>query len=182
MKWEYIFNSFTIGLVIVIVITIIIVCCSKKDKKALNLFGKIADQYKSTSVINPVKKRLNKYEEECRRIFQEIFNSPFPSTRPDWLKNPNTKKNLELDGFNPNVPTSLGRGLAFEYDGKQHSEYTPKFHKSYEDFHYQQLKDEWKDRKCLERKVLLIRIPCTVKFINLGKFIKEKLMENDIQM
>ena len=71
------------------------------------------------------------YEEKCRKIFQELFKKEFRSVRPDWLKNPWTYQNLELDGYNPDVITN---GLAFEYDGVQHSRFTPLFHSCVGDF------------------------------------------------
>ena len=39
-------------------------------------------------------KKQFKSEERCREIFEGIFKKPFPSVRPDWLKNPQTKQNL----------------------------------------------------------------------------------------
>jgi len=128
--------------------------------------------------ITPKKKkpRINKHEERCREIFEEIFDVRFKSVRPDWLQNPVTKKNLELDGFAPNIPTRIGRGLAFEYDGAQHSEYNKHFHRSGPDeFIYQVKKDSWKDMKCKEQGVFLIRIPHFVAFQDLERYIKQKL-------
>lgn len=122
------------------------------------------------------KKKKNKHEEECRRIFQDIFDQRFKSVRPDWLKNPATGKNLELDGFNDSIRTPLGIGLAFEYDGKQHSEYNEYFHKgNIESFKYQIKKDNYKDVKCKEKGVLLVRIPHFVAFLDLRRYITEEL-------
>ena len=116
--------------------------------------------------------KLNKHEEECRRIFQETFGVKFKSVRPDWLRNPVTGKNLELDGFNEGIKTHLGTGLAFEYDGKQHSEYNSHFHKGGPDeFVYQVKKDNWKDMKCKEKGIILIRIPHFVAFNDLRRYI-----------
>ena len=130
----------------------------------------------SKYVVKKKTPRINKHEERCREIFEEIFDTRFKSTRPDWLQNPVTKKNLELDGFAPNIPTRIGRGLAFEYDGVQHSEYNKHFHKSGPDeFIYQVKKDSWKDMKCKEQGVLLIRIPHFVAFQDLERYIKQKL-------
>ena len=119
---------------------------------------------------------LNKYEEECRKIFQELFGSPFRSVRPDWLKNPMTYQNLELDGLCPDIITPLGRGLAFEYDGRQHTEFTPCFHSCVEDFEYQVLRDSLKDEMCKDEGVLLIRIPHYVSYHDLQTFIVGRLL------
>lgn len=121
-------------------------------------------------------KRVNKHEEECRRIFQNIFGKQFKSTRPDWLKNPTTGKNLELDGFCQTIETPKGVGLAFEYDGEQHAKFNSHFHKKgHDEFVYQVKKDTWKDLKCKERGVTLIRIPHFVAYTDLRRYILSEL-------
>lgn len=130
----------------------------------------------------PKKKKLKKgkkkykNEERCREIFERIFNCKFKTIRPEWLKNPVTGKNLEIDGFNPDVKTPIGKGLGFEYDGQQHAKYTPHFHKhGPQQFIYQTKCDTWKDLQCKERKIVLIRIPNFVAFHDLERYIREKL-------
>jgi hypothetical protein len=103
--------------------------------------------------------------------------------RPSWLENPVTGCNLELDGFNKSIPTPLGHGLAFEYDGLQHSQYNKHFHKHGPmEFVYQTKKDTWKDLKCKEHGILLIRIPHFVAFHDLERFIKQKLRDKKVQI
>jgi hypothetical protein len=126
-------------------------------------------------------KKLNKHEEECRRIFQELFQTKFPSVRPAWLKNPATGKNLELDGFCEHYATPKGRGLGFEYDGAQHSQYNSHFHNGNPDeFIYQVKKDDWKTMKCKERGVVLIRIPHFVAYHDLRRYIISELKRQNI--
>lgn len=122
------------------------------------------------------KRKLNQHETKCREIFEDLFGVEFNSVRPDWLKNPITNKNLELDGFNETIKTPLGKGLAFEYDGAQHSKYSPYFHggNKYK-FYYQLKKDSWKDNQCKKKGIMLIRIPYFVPFEDLEKYIKEQL-------
>lgn len=127
------------------------------------------------------KKKLFKHEEECRRILEEIFGVPFDSVRPDFLKNKLTGRNLELDCFNPDIETPLGVSLACEFDGIGHAEYTPCFHKSEADFHYQVQKDRWKDIQCLKHGILLIRVPHTVPFIYLKPFILSELNKHGVK-
>jgi hypothetical protein len=125
--------------------------------------------------------KKNKHEERCREIFEEIFDCKFKSVRPDWLKNPVTNKNLELDGYNEEIETPLGEGLAFEYDGAQHSRYSKHFHKNGPDeFVYQTKKDSWKDLRCKDEGVMLIRIPDFVAFQDLERYIKQKLRRNGL--
>jgi hypothetical protein len=84
------------------------------------------------------------YEDRCRHILENLFNVPFTKCRPEFLRNPLTYKKLELDGFNPSIPTSIGMGVAFEYNGPQHYFFTPKYHKCMEDFEDQLLRDKYK--------------------------------------
>ena len=127
--------------------------------------------------------KLNKHEEECRRIFQDLYGVKFKSIRPAWLKNPVTGKNLELDGFASEILTPLGRGLAFEYDGKQHSEFNSHFHKSGpNEFIYQVKKDSWKDMRCKQNKIVLIRIPHFVAFQDLRRYITTELQRQNVQI
>jgi len=127
------------------------------------------------------KRRFNKSEERCREIFQSIFNRSFKSVRPDWLKNPATGKNLELDGYSPSIKTKIGRGLAFEYDGEQHSKYNRYFHSSPKEFIYQTKKDAWKDLQCKRKGVLLIRIPHFVAYEDLERYIKNRLRQEGLK-
>lgn len=121
------------------------------------------------------RQRFNKHEERCREIFEKIFGVSFPSVRPKWLENPITGKNLEIDGWNDTIPTPVGHGLGFEYDGGQHGRYTPRFHKNVGDFQYQRAKDSWKDARFKQEKKVLIRIPDFVHYTDLERFICTKL-------
>lgn len=144
---------------------------TKKSKKS-----------KSDKTPKPNKtKTYGKHENECRRILESIFHEKFNSVRPDWLKNPSTGKNLELDCFSPNIQTPIGYGLALEMDGAQHAQYTPHFHKhGTEEFNYQVKKDIWKDAKCRERGILLIRVPHYIYFTDLENFIRKRLREENV--
>ncbi len=135
---------------------------------------------KSKNVPKKKKKKIYKHEERCREIFEGIFEKRFNSVRPDWLKNPLTKQNLELDGFCPSIQTHLGKGLAFEYDGVQHSQYNSYFHDTPKNFVSQFKKDTLKDQICKKKGVLLIRIPHHIKYTELDKYIVEQLMKNNL--
>jgi hypothetical protein len=112
----------------------------------------------------PVKSK-KKHEVECRRIMQDLFKLPFSSVRPNFLKNPKTKRNLELDMYNPSLK------LAVEYQGRQHREYTPYFHVRYQDFLDQLERDKFKKKRCEEEGIELICVPDTVKFQQLGDYL-----------
>lgn len=123
----------------------------------------------------PPRRGFNKSEERCREIFSDIFQCEFPTVRPDFLRNPVTKRCLELDGYAPDIPTPIGVGLAFEYDGSQHSQYTPRWQSCSQEFEYQVAKDNLKDQRCKERGILLVRIPHFVSYDDLHRWILEKL-------
>ncbi len=116
-------------------------------------------------------------EEQCRNIFEKIFQVPFIKQRPEWLVNPKTNYKLELDGY-ADIPTPMGRGIAFEYNGQQHYEFKPKFHENVEEFENQKFRDITKIEKCKDKGVLLIVIPYIVK--DLEKFIRKQLLLNDL--
>ena len=119
------------------------------------------------------------YEEKCRKIFQELFKKEFKKVRPDWLKNLWTYQNLELDGYNPDVITN---GLAFEYDGKQHTEFTPCFHSCAEDFDHMWERHSLKDEMCRDEGVLLIRIPHYITYWDLKPFIIGRLLIEGVKL
>lgn len=128
--------------------------------------------------IKKPEKKVHKHEERCREIFEQIFGVEFKSVRPEWLTNPATNKPLELDGYNTSIMTPMGRGLAFEYDGVQHSQYTPRFQpKGPIEFVYQMKKDSWKDAMCKQRRIMLIRIPSFVAYHDLERYIKQTLRQ-----
>lgn len=114
-------------------------------------------------------KRVNKTEEMCRKIIEKIYNKPFPSIRPDFLKSPVTKKNLEIDCYNEELRIGL------EYNGKQHYTYTPHFHRNKKNFLSQVHRDDWKRKKCRELGIRLIEIPYWVVPVDLEDYIKKEL-------
>ncbi len=182
---KYILNIDTILVVCIFVVALYFVLTAKKKKYKFSI--PTLNGLPDTSKYSPFgkkkkKQKLNKHEEECRRIFQDIFGVRFKSCRPDWLKNPVTKRNLELDGFNENIKTPLGYGLAFEYDGIQHGQFNSHFHKNTDEFVYQVKKDSWKDLKCKEKNIVLIRVPHYVAFQDLTRYIQQELKRNKIDI
>lgn len=115
--------------------------------------------------------RESKGELECKRVLEKIFNKPFNKYRPNFLNNPVTGGdfNLELDCYNDEI------GLAVEYSGKQHYEYIPFFHKNKEAFYNQKYRDELKRRMCKDNNIILIEVPYTVKIEDIETFILKRL-------
>lgn len=100
-------------------------------------------------------RRKNISENKCRCIIESIYHLPFPSCRPNFLKNPETKRNLELDMYNEQLK------LAFEYQGKQHYQKVTYFQDTI-DFKKQVQRDSFKKRRCEELGIKLICIPYTM--------------------
>ena len=119
------------------------------------------------------KKKDSSGEIECRRVLQQIFKVPFGKARPDFLSNPVTGGdfNLELDCYNPEL------NLAVEYNGQQHYKFIPFFHKNKESFLNQKYRDELKRRMCNDNMITLIEVPYTVKNDNIKKFLLQELFK-----
>jgi len=96
-------------------------------------------------------------ERRVKTFLEKMFQRPFRKQRPTFLNNPVTggTYNLELDCYNEELQ------LAVEFNGRQHYEYVPFFHKNKEAFLNQKYRDEMKRRKCYERGILLIEVPYT---------------------
>ena len=125
---------------------------------------------------SPSPPKDSKGEIECRRVLQIIFNRSFNKARPDFLRNPVTGGdfNLELDCYDPEL------GIAVEYNGVQHYKFIPFFHKNKEAFLNQKYRDDMKRRICKENGILLIEVPYTVKIEDIKSFIQKSLMINGI--
>lgn len=132
------------------------------------------DKYRDTNGSynkKPFFKGDSKGEVECRRVLEKIFKRPFNKARPDFLNNPVTggNFNLELDCFNDEL------GLAVEYNGVQHYKFVPFFHKNNEAFLNQKYRDDMKRRICKEHKIALIEVPYTVKVDDIEYFLKNEI-------
>lgn len=110
-------------------------------------------------------------ERECRRVLESVFGVPFNKSRPHFLNNPVTggSFNLELDCFNDDMK------LAIEYNGIQHYEYNPFFHKNKEHFLNQKYRDDMKMRMCKDNGITLIVVPYTVSVDNIQPYLISKL-------
>jgi hypothetical protein len=117
-------------------------------------------------------------ERECRQVLESIFNRPFNKSRPSFLNNPVTGNvaNLELDCFNPELK------LAIEYNGIQHYQFNPFFHKNREHFLNQKYRDDMKSRMCKDNGITLITVPYTVTVDNIRSYLVSKLRSNGYEV
>lgn len=111
----------------------------------------------------------SKGEQMCKNFVEFYFQKPFDKTRPDFLKNPVTGENLELDLYNPDLK------LAIEYNGSQHYHYNSFMHKNSRDkFQNQQYRDLIKQDLCRKAEITLVIVPYTVPHEQIGGFLLEE--------
>ena len=98
------------------------------------------------------------------KIFEEFLGYQVETNiRPNFLKNPETGRNLELDMYDQITK------IAIEYNGQQHYKYLPKFHKDENEFYKQVKRDELKMKLCQENGINLISIPYTIDSARINK-------------
>ena len=166
-------------IIIVIVVLILLYRAWTKDTIDVDVPPPTGKKYRRNKLLNqfrqrrgypkPSKKTRSSRENKCRDIFEYLFQEPFPTKRPSFLKNPETGRNLELDGYNSSLQ------VAFEYNGRQHYDYPNTFHKSEEEFIKQVARDRYKEQRCRENGICLVSIPYTVTDEELESFIRTEL-------
>ena len=117
-------------------------------------------------------KNDSKGEISSRKILESIYNKPFAKKRPNWLANPETGYNLELDCFNEELR------IALEYQGIQHHVFPNKFMATVDDFIKQVRRDKFKRKRCDEEGIYLITVPYSVPLNKLTEYITYYLPEN----
>jgi hypothetical protein len=116
---------------------------------------------------NPNGRVNSRGERECRKCLEFWFKVPFPPNRPNFLKNPESGSNLELDCYNKEF------NLAVEFNGEQHYRFPHKHITTYEEFAAQARRDIFKKEQCDRNGVHLIVVPYHVK--NIPEFIRKRL-------
>ena len=114
-------------------------------------------------------------ERICRKFFELIFNSKFSKSKPSWLKN-NQGNQMELDGY------CIKLKIAFEYQGQQHYEYIPYFHKNKNKFERRLIDDETKRLLCKNNGIKLIIVPYTINSKDMQNFIIQQCEKQGIQI
>jgi hypothetical protein len=118
-----------------------------------------------TEALARKRKNESKGEAVCRAAFEQLYAQPFRSTRPDFLKNPETGSNLELDGYNGELK------LAFEYNGQQHYTFPNRWHSTKEMFEAQVRRDIFKQEICRRVGICLITVPYTIPHDQIYEYI-----------
>jgi len=115
----------------------------------------------------PKEKKESKGEKACRKFMEDYYGVEFKNTRPSFLVNPKTKRKLELDVYNEELK------IAVEYNGIQHYEYTPYFHKSKEDFENQKYRDKIKAKLCKQNGIHLIVVKYDVPIDEIPEYLSK---------
>lgn len=122
--------------------------------------------------INYLRMDRSRPEIIIRNTLEELFPGvSFPSVRPSFLRYLPTGRNLELDIYNASLR------LAVEYNGIQHYEFTPAFHKSRRDLTAQQERDAFKVARVKELGIDLLTIPYTVQDEDIPNMVRAWVAE-----
>jgi len=98
--------------------------------------------------------KVSKGEDIVAEVFQDILQKEIQrNIRPDFLRNPESGKALELDCYDEEYK------LAVEYNGIQHYKFPSAFHKSEKQFYDQLYRDRLKKKLCDDHGVYLIPVP-----------------------
>ena len=114
----------------------------------------------------------SKMERECCRIMEEIYRAPFVTVRPDFLSNPETGRNLEIDCYNHDLRIGL------EYNGPTHYMWPNHTSQTYDQFIAQIRRDQYKLDACDAAGIYLITVPHNVPQHLLRDYITYYLPEN----
>jgi len=114
--------------------------------------------------------KISVSEEKCRFALEFLTGKLFPKINHMFGL-------LELDGYCEKLK------LAFEYQGMQHYEFIPFWHKTPEDFENQKKRDEQKRKECHKANIVLIEVPYTINKNNdTEDFLIEMLKKHKIKL
>jgi len=161
--WEKYGYEIMVGLCILFLIILVLYNRGKKGT-----WGKYRLISEKSDLISIPKE--SKGEIECKRVLEKIFKKPFIKVRPEFLKNPVMMvSNLELDCYNSDLK------LAVEYNGIQHYQYVPYFHRTRDAYQNQKYRDYLKKELCEKNNIFLIEVPYTVKHHEIEEYLVTKL-------
>lgn len=116
--------------------------------------------------------RKSKGEQICCKSLEEIYGKSFYTVRPNFLRNPETGRNLELDCYNHEIK------IAVEYNGIQHYKWPNFTGQSKLEFENQLRRDNLKRRLCDDNGIYLITVPYNVPHNHIKNYIIHYLPEN----
>ena len=96
-------------------------------------------------------------EKLCCKVLEEFLEREVKvGIRPNFLKNPETGRNLELDVYDDQTK------IAIEYNGQNHYSFVDQFHKNNEELTSQMKRDKLKVELCKKAGIKLIIVPYTI--------------------
>lgn len=150
--------------------------------KLLTLYGKKIKELMPTFPLYPsenliIPKTKENYasigENCCIKTMEWLFPGyKFIKIRPNWLKNPETNKNLELDGYCEKLK------MGVEYNGKQHYVWPNQYNQNFEDFINQRKRDLLKRKLCIINNVYLLHVPYSIPHQKIPYYIYIKLINS----
>lgn len=156
-------------------IAIIVICFKNEptiDTIDMKNFCQIKESKIEDELLVKKPKNMSNGQFECQKAIEEIFGEKFQSNvRPNWLRNSETGRNLELDCYNEKLR------IAIEYNGEQHYKFPNAFMKTAEDFKNQIRRDELKKELCKLNAVKLIIVPYNIPNSEIKNFIKSKFSD-----
>ena len=145
------------------------IICRKEHYRKLQNIRKGKDEKRSIYDYNFVPEGERKLYDlltyifyDCELIYRERYY---------WLTNPDSGYPLELDVYIPSL------NLAFEHDGGQHKKFSTYIHKTKDKFEAMQRGDIFKNKKCKELGITLIRFDDIVNNIDITT-LKYKLLDS----
>lgn len=157
--------TFQIAVVCLLIMGLIYSIIGSRDSKEANT-KKLIDKI-PTSIGN---KSRSKGEIQCHIAITNITGEEFMAgVRPNILKNPDTKRNLELDVYNEQLK------IAIEYQGEQHYKIVKSFGMDENSMKKQKERDQLKRELCKKNNIMLIEVPYTVKLNDIEKYLRNEL-------
>lgn len=117
-----------------------------------------------------VDQNVQSRENVMRSCLQTLLGKPFVKVRPNFLRNPKTRRCLELDAYNQEMQ------LGVEFHGIQHYVYPNPFHSTRAQFQRQQDRDELKGTLCNFHGVRLLVVPHNVQRDDMEMYLREQLV------
>lgn len=154
-------------MIICILLLVFVVCIAMlRYVKIHEIYGgRRREKIKDLSV-NP----RTKSEEYAVKTLEDITRLKFPTVLPSWLRDPKSKRQLELDGY------SAEAKLAIEFSGPLHTKWFPN-KEPYSKYIERVERDELKLSLCKQNGVSLIVIDSTLPKQHMRAYLKSRLYD-----
>lgn len=144
---------------------------SAEPSDKVDVTPELPEELNIAPLVNPGDKG-GEYGSETEKLACEaaarVFGAPFEyvGIRPDWMRNPETGKNLEIDCYSDDLK------IGIEYNGPHHYQWPNWTKQSKTQFINQYRRDQAKPDMCDSMGVYLITIPYTVPKSKFDDYIR----------